>query len=184
MDKNKIIATVIVAGLAIAFAWICIAIFFRGNSAKLVSRKLKIGALLLTLTAGVQTHSFAQKTCYKRAVVEDEISFDVRFEKGDEIKIDLDKGDTVKGSVLMSTDSAYVCVIKKNNGDTISTLDLIPADGKFNGSGSESFTMNLSFVKSGKYDLIIYRRRDNDVVGTFILNLKNEKFEKITCYYY
>jgi hypothetical protein len=184
MEKNKIITLVLVAGLAIAFAGICLALYFRGNTPKLVNRKLKIGALLITLTVGAQTMSFAQKTCYKRAVVEDEFDFDAKFLKNDVLKLDIDKGDTLSGNLYARTDSSYVYYLRNEKGDTIKTGDLDPVDGKFDNQ-DEKFTINLYMVKSGKYTLLLCRRKDLRTMTSFTLHIKNDKImEKVTCYYY
>ncbi len=68
MTKKEIILPITVLGLTLLFACICVAVFLtNGKSAKWVSRKMKIGGLLLSLTAIVQTGCHRNTLCYKFA---------------------------------------------------------------------------------------------------------------------
>ncbi len=68
MTKKEIILPITVLGLTLLFAGICVAVFLtNGKSAKWVSRKMKIGGLLLSLTAIVQTGCHRNTLCYKFA---------------------------------------------------------------------------------------------------------------------
>ncbi len=68
MSKNEAITPFLIAGLSVLFATICLMVFLtNGKSAKWVSRKIKIGGLLLGLTAIVQTGCGTNQLCYKFA---------------------------------------------------------------------------------------------------------------------
>ena len=52
MNKKEIVIPLMVIGLTLLFAGICVAVFLtNGKSKKWVARKMKIGGMLLTLTA-------------------------------------------------------------------------------------------------------------------------------------
>ena len=86
MTKENIITPVIIIGLSLAFITVSLLLaIFYGNP-KLIKAKLKIGALIITLTAFANTYSFSQKTCYKPAIEKDIFTFD-NSEENSSIKI-------------------------------------------------------------------------------------------------
>jgi hypothetical protein len=66
MKKEHIFPVLIIA-LGLVFAIIDILIFFSGGNAWLISKKLKIGAMILTLTGILACGSHPRPTCYDTA---------------------------------------------------------------------------------------------------------------------
>lgn len=185
MDK-KILSFIAISGLFVFFTVICILLFFsKAPSPALVRRKMKTGALILSLTAFISTHSFSQKTCYKVAMDPiNVVSFTNEFVSPDGgIKVDLSKEERLYGYITEREDSAYTYKIKDSKDSLISKGSVMPADGFFN-TEKEKFSINLFDVQAGKYKLYIYPARNEEYTeNVFDMEVKNQPKVINTCYY-
>jgi hypothetical protein len=68
MNKKEVLTPFILGLIALGFAYVCVMVFLlKGKSAKWISRKMKIGGLLLSFSAVVQSGCRTNQLCYKFA---------------------------------------------------------------------------------------------------------------------
>lgn len=129
MNKKEIVFPFLVFGLTILFAGISFAVFItNGKSKKWIARKMKIGGLLLTLTAVSCNNGGGEVTCYD-TVAANSIWLDAQGEKG--IEINLDTNNVLFGRIsgVQGTDFSFLLTDEK--GQKIQSDDLIAMDGNF-----------------------------------------------------
>jgi len=96
MNKKELLVPFVVIGLGLAFAYVSFAVLMsNGKSKKWVARKIKIGGLLLTLTAA-SCNGAGQVTCYDVAEI-NSMWMENTSQNGIEIK--LDTGNVIKGNI-------------------------------------------------------------------------------------
>ena len=128
MNKKEILVPIMVVGLTILFASICVAVFLsNGKSKKWVARKMKIGGLLLTLTAA-SCNGGGEVMCYEM-VATNNIWMENQGEKG--IEIMLDTGNVLTGHLNGAQDSIYSFKVTNESNQVLQKGELIAKDGKF-----------------------------------------------------
>ncbi len=129
MTKKEIILPLTVLGLTLVFAGICCAVFLtNGKSKKWISRKMKFGGLLLTLTAASCNGGGGEVMCYETVAV-DNIWMENQGEKG--IEIMLDTGNVLIGHLTGAQESIYSFRVSDENNEIFQKGVLKPKDGKF-----------------------------------------------------
>jgi hypothetical protein len=168
MNKKEIIIPFVAIGLVLAFVVVSLAVFTsNGKSKKWVARKMRIGALLLTLNAF--TPGMAQEievTCYEPAPSiimalqnnESSLSFGKNSDK--KVKSYIENG--------IGKDYSFCLVDEKNN--KIQTGTITALDGEFN-SYKENFEVLLDKnLKHGRYYLLFYSSLINDQNLSVVFN--------------
>lgn len=129
MTKKEIILPLTVIGLTLLFAGVSLAVFFsNGKSKKWVARKMKIGSLLLTLTAASCNGGGGEVMCYETVAINN-IWMENLGENG--IEIMLDTGNVLTGHLTGAQDSVYSFRIIDKNDQVFQKGELIAKDGKF-----------------------------------------------------
>jgi len=67
--RKYLVVPMLLVGLGTAFAIVCVLLALNRGSATLLRRKLRIGAMILTLQGVATTGSMASATCYDQSVV-------------------------------------------------------------------------------------------------------------------
>ena len=99
MDKKEILSPILIAGLSLVFIFISFAVFItNGKSKKWVARKMKIGGILLTLTAA-SCNGGGEVTCYDVAETN---SMWINNTTANGIELKLDTGNILNGSILLN----------------------------------------------------------------------------------
>jgi hypothetical protein len=168
MNKKDISVIVFVGGLSLLFLTASLALYlYRGKSEFWTAKKMKFGALLLTLSAATSLNSCGPETttCYETISMKDMITLQT-----DNSSVNLNATNEIKGSISYRTSEIYSFNLLKDSVDTIFQKGLlIPQDGKFNDS-TELFTIRLdSSLPPGKYLLNIYDQPLNSQ-NTYIVN--------------
>ncbi len=155
MNKKELIIPLLVIGLTLLFAGVCVAVFLtNGKSKKWVARKIKIGGLLLTLTAASCNGGGGEVMCYS-AVAHNYISFE-NIKEDNILEIMLDTGNVLKGHITGAQDSIYSYKVYTDKENIIQQGELIPVDGKFE-SLDESFKIELDEnIMPGGYILDLF----------------------------
>jgi len=143
-----------VIGLTVLFAGICVVVFLsKSKSKKWVARKMKIGGLLLTLTAASCNGGGGEVMCYE-TVANNYIWLENQGENGIELK--LDTGNVLNGHIIGAQDSAYSYRVMDESEKIVRFGELIPNDGKFDQS-DESFKIELDKnLSPGNYSLDLF----------------------------
>jgi len=155
MSKKEILFPFIFAGLSFAFVIICLAVYLSaGKSRYWIAQKIKIGALLLGITAFVNTGCRGRVTCYVQ-VAPNNVAF--HENKSELINCSLLDTSKIEGTIsfisansfsYMITDSTYANIIIQEN--------LLPNDGVWN-TNQEAFSIKLPpGLKPGNYYLLIF----------------------------
>ncbi|MDF1550453.1 MAG: hypothetical protein P1P88_21710 [Bacteroidales bacterium] len=177
MNKKEIVVPLLVIGLTILFAGICAAVFLsNGKSKKWISRKMKIGGLLLTLTAASCNGGGGEVMCYE-TVATNSIWIEGTGQNGIEIKLDTSNVLSGQISGLDGTDFSFK--ISDSENKPLQRGNLIPNDGKFD-QFYEAFKIELDKnLQPGNYLLDIFAAKiaaQDTVLAQNHLNLsiKNE----------
>jgi len=171
MNKKETIIPIIVAVLTVIFVVISVAVFLsKGRSKFWLSKKMKIGALLLTFTAVTQ-HSCIT-SCYD-AVEPPNPRFRIHES---ELNLNLDFDNSIYGKI----EGVYGTEFSFNITDTLHTdtfqIDNIAAeDGSFD-SGTEYFFIKVDkTLQNGTYFLNLYsedKNNQSDYSDIYRLNIR------------
>jgi hypothetical protein len=143
MNKNEWIAPVLIIGLTCVFALVSAMVYLsKGRSAWWISKKMRIGALLITLTAvSTQSCEEAVRTCYDPAPG-NYFKFDYT-EPEIGVVVDMNRTNWITGILYDRTFTDYSFSVTDTAGtDTLQVGEVIPTDGKFN-SSREQFIIEL-----------------------------------------
>jgi hypothetical protein len=174
MNKKELITPFLVAALSLLFVAICFMVFLsNGKSKKWVARKMKIGGIILSLSAISMGTGCTR--CY------DEPSPDYIKINGFNtyyVEIDLDTGNTLYGNITMPDIKTFSFSI---NDTTILKQkgELIPIDGEF-GDKTEEFKFDIdNSLEIGNYqlkffDCTIDEQDTKYPIQQFDLIIKNE----------
>lgn len=150
MDKKEFSVSLLVIGLTILFAVAAFALFLsRGKSKFWTAKKMKLGALILSLST-ITTTAF-QSCCYKP----EPLNY-INLELANDT-INLNESSLICGSVYLPQSDIYSF---KLTNDSVSSVyqceNIIPLDSIFD-EDSEEFEINLDkTLKSGRYSLHFY----------------------------
>jgi len=150
MNKREIVAPLLVIGLTVLFAGVCVMVFVsNGKSAKWISRKMLIGSLLLSL--GSYTNMISQEriiSCY---------DVDLELLQKQKTKFTITKIDNKKIRASITNKSftlSYRLIDEQNNIKDFGRIS------EFYASEDQRFNFNIfikSCVKAGKYKLLLYK---------------------------
>ena len=154
MSKKEIIIPIVVIALSIAFALVSLAIILtNGKSKKWTQRKMKIGALLLTLNAF--TPGAAQEievTCYDIA------ESNVMLLKNDQTELIFESKSqkVIKAYIDYRMGEDYSFCLFDNKNQAIQKGKITAADGKFD-KWKEDIEIRLKKdLKAGRYFLFLF----------------------------
>jgi hypothetical protein len=175
MNKKELITPFLVAALSLLFVAICFMVFISGGkSKKWVSRKIKIGGILLSLSA--ISSGTGCISCYD-APSPDYINF--IGSDNYSVNIDLDTGNVLSGTIRYPDSKIFSFSISDTTAQQKQTGSLIPIDGAF-GSPSETFRLEIdNNLQEGNYQLSIYscvaeEQNTKHPLQNFTLSVKNE----------
>jgi hypothetical protein len=157
MNKNELPVPILAVGLAAAFVFVS-AMVLLTRQPKWIQRKLRIGALLLGLTAVAGCES-AQPTCYEVVAVTG-FELEKQFE-GSTVTVDRKKTQTVTGVLRSRTSSAYSYRLKEKplhgtGGEEFARADITALDRAFD-EDVEEFSIALpKMLSPGKYTLELF----------------------------
>ena len=163
MDKKEFAIFFTLIGISILFAIAGFALYLSKRKSKFwTAKKMKLGALLLTITAATTIHSCKDEeertTCYERVQLMESITL-----HRDQPYIDLNATDTLSGTITYRTSKTYSFMLKNDSLQSITQKGiLLPDDGAFNDS-IEDFTIQLDKrLISGSYTLSIFNTGINE----------------------
>jgi hypothetical protein len=162
MKIKDILFPLIVIPFGLAFAGICLLLFFnRGKSRHLVAAKIRTGALILSFSY-FTTSCIIPRTCYDPAPPNDFIDMFV----GDSIHA----GDTMKGYIYDPTFPYYSARIM----DSTCTINiqqafLCPVSGSFADEQCDFYMVLDSNLQDGQYLLKIYSENSQTITATNLL---------------
>lgn len=163
MNQKDIFAPLAIVSLSVLFAVICFAVFItKGKSSFWISKKFKIGALLLTFSS-VSTSCFFSN-CY----VPETASFELNSENfiDNSYVINLKENDTLTGTVYQDVNDKYELTYSFSIADSLSNNfqegNVYAYDGNFDESIDEFFLIINDTLPSGKYNLYIKGNYNGD----------------------
>ncbi len=171
MNKKEIVIPLMVIGLTLLFASICVAVFLtNGKSKKWVARKMKIGGILLTLTAASCNNGGGEVMCYETIALNN-IWMENQGKNG--IEIMLDTGNVLTGHLTGAQDSVYSFRVSNESNKVFQKGELIAKDGKFD-QMNEIFNIELDEnLKTGNYLLDLFPASANTQESSHIINQVN-----------
>ena len=188
MLKKELFIPLILAGLSLIFFIVCFLVFItRGNNSYFIKKKLKVGAMILALTAIVYPESYSYAQTIKCYVKPPSNVFFLDQNKT-EINIDLSKSNILAGKINFRKGTVFSYKVTDEK-DNVKQVDNIKAlDDKFD-EFEEAFQIKVSdYLPSGKYYIYFYslKKEDQNAENTnysykYTLNIKNNIPVK-TCY--
>jgi hypothetical protein len=176
MNKKEILVPFIVLALTLLFLGVCVIAFLaNGKSKKWIARKMKIGGLLLTLTAVSCNGGGGEVTCYDVAET-NAMWINNTSQNGIEVK--LDTGNILNGTISTVEGKDFSFLISDSSGTKFQKGQIVLI--KDTTGYSENFKIELAKnLKPGKYKLMLYasKAERQDSVGfkrNFNLMIKNE----------
>ncbi len=177
MTKKEIILPLTILGITLVFAGICIVVFFtNGKSKKWVARKMKIGGLLLTLTAASCNGGGGEVMCYETVAV-NSIWMESQGDKG--IEIMLDTGNVLTGHLTGGQDSVYSFRVSDKHNQVFQKGELHSKNGKFD-QMNEVFNIELDkTLSAGDYILDMFptgveTQDSSHIISQVNLKIKND----------
>ncbi len=177
MTKNEYLVPVIVIVLTVVFAFVSFAVFLsHGKSSFWLSKKMKIGALLISLTVITQ-QSCIVATCYD-PVPPNYLEVD-GINYNDTLNIDLQINNSIPGTIFLNEGGKDFSfnITDSTKTDTIQRGNILPLDGIFN-SSNEDFEIKVDTnLQSGIYCLNLFTAdvlEQNQSNYKCILNIANE----------
>lgn len=151
MSKNQLPIPVLAIGLAAAFL-IVSAMVLLTRHPKWIQRKLRVGALLLSLTA-VASCGEETITCYDPAMPN---YFELEQSYGGTIAIDLNETQTLSGAIHDREGEAFSYLLSSDSGEEMAREDIAALDGAFD-ENVEEFEITLpTSLTAGSYTLDLY----------------------------
>jgi hypothetical protein len=153
MEREDFYIPLFVILLSLLFAGISFAVYLtNGKSKKWVALKMKIGGLLLTLSA-VSCNGGGEVSCYD-TVATNSMWFDAQGEKG--IKLNLDSNNLIFGRISAAQGSNFSFSLSDDQGKKVQSGLLLPVDGKFD-AFDEAFKIEMDKnTTPGTYQLKLY----------------------------
>jgi len=160
VNKKELLVPFLVIGLTVLFVGICVAVFLsNGKSKKWISRKMKIGGLLLTLTAVSCNGGNGEGvvTCYAQAMVND---FELDEAKTyDSAEVKLYSQNVMNGKIYSIQGKDFSFALIDENNKKAQFGSLIITDGKVDQT-NEDFQLVLDkTLRPGNYSLNFYATR-------------------------
>jgi len=179
MNKNEFIVPIVVIFLSGVFALVSLMVFLsKGSSSFWISKKIKIGALLLTLTAVTQQScETTTSSCYAPPAIINEIEI-AGTDNNNNLKVNLDI-DNQLSCIIQGRESSYYSfnITNIDGSDTIQRSDINALDGSFD-SYVEPFNIDIdTTIQNGNYNLNFYAETAPDqtlAVESFNLEVANE----------
>jgi len=176
MTKRESLIPVVVVGLAIGFVVVSLLVVLTRGNPKWVSKKLRIGAMLLTLT-GVATGCGTETTCYDPLPPENGFYLDDYVYPGQEVDVDFAQSNVIHGSIDNRSGEAFSFRLVDSADQELQREDILAADGAFD-SYTEEFDITLrTDLSTGTYHLFLFATLAADQPDTgdveFILNVTN-----------
>ncbi len=152
--NRKIIAGVTLGMLVIAFGAVSLLVFLSKRHPFFVEKKLKLGALLLSLSGVAAGCGLGCTSCYVPVPV-NQITIDFDHYDNSTGKCTIALTDTITGAISYRCDTALSYMITDYSGSVFHKDDIIPADGIFDESIEEFAIVLPESISPGSYQLAI-----------------------------
>lgn len=175
--KDELFSFITISALIAAFAIISVMVYLSRGNKKLISQKLKLGALILSLTTIISTGCDDQITCYEPSPRET-----VEIDAGNidsTGRLILLTGNKIKGKILYRTSAKFSFKVN----DTLrqashSSGNIEALDGVYNES-TEEFEISVNHdIQNGIYSLLFFNYNLSETDGQNPLNEFRLKVEK------
>ena len=155
MKKENAIPFILL-GVGAAFIVVSMLVFLSKGNPKLVKHKLKLGAIIIGLTATVVSCK-PTVSCYEPALPPDMFTFDVDSNSyQDTIKLKLPNDSLLTGRISKLSKTQYSFIIQDLSMNEKYRDNILPEDGVFN-SSDERFIINIpTTLDNGTYYLKAY----------------------------
>ena len=154
MTKKELLTPILFAGIGLAFVFISLMVWFsNGKSAKWVARKMKVGALLLSLNATVSCEQFVT-TCYDMPAPPN--TMQIIESDGYMIEIQPDTGNVLNGYIYQRVGTDFSFAVIAENDVFAQKGTILAADGQFD-YYQENFKIELdTSLIPGNFTLHLY----------------------------
>lgn len=176
MTKKELITPIAIILLSVVFAIICIAVFLtKGKSSFWISKKFRIGAMLLTFTSVMACKPTV--TCYE-PMPSDWITLDSINWETSELNIDSSENEKITGKISGATDSVYSYNFADTIGNVLVKNNLQIKDGTFDEFDEEFEILETNSLNTGLYVLQFYKKNKDNQNDTNFVNSFNVRISE------
>jgi len=180
MEIKKITLPIALAALSLVFIVTCVAVYLhKGESAKWVARKMKVGGIMLSLTAilsacdPTQITDEPEITCYMVAAYNLIV---VETDSTNTITLNLPDKQTIDGEIMSRESNKFCFTVLDSTEKVVQKENISALDGKFDES-QESFRIKIDKeLAPGNYGLWFYGT-DKDSLSEQPIKKVNLKIE-------
>jgi hypothetical protein len=180
MEIKKITLPIILAALSLVFIVTCVALYLhKGKSAKWVARKMKVGGIMLSLTAilsacdPTQVTDEPEITCYMVAASNLIV---VETDTTNTITLDLPNQQTIEGEIMSRISNKFCFTVLDSTERVVQKENITALDGTFDES-QEKFKITIDKeLAPGNYGLRFYNT-DKDSLPEYPIQNINLKIE-------
>jgi hypothetical protein len=180
MEIKKITLPIILAALSLVFIITCVALYLHnGKSAKWVARKMKVGGIMLSLTAilsacdPTQVNDEPEITCY---MVASSNLIIVETDSTNTITLDLPNKQTIEGEIMSRVSNKFCFTVLDSTERVVQKENISALDGAFDES-EEHFKITIdNKLANGNYSLKFYNT-DKDSLPEYPIQKINLKIE-------
>lgn len=158
--KKETFVPIISFTLGFLFIIISLLVFFtRGKSKSLIAKKIKIGALILTLSSAASCYR-TQTTCYAQAAI-NQLRFKTDNKNGS-IIFDLNKSNKYSAYIDGREHDNYSFQITDDNGSILYKNDIVPVDSVWDDSSEEILITINKIIPEGTYYFVLYKAKTSE----------------------
>jgi hypothetical protein len=155
MEHKRIITPLVLAALFVAFAIVSFIVWLRKRKPeRWISRKMKLGAAIITLTT-ISTGCPPEITCYD-PVAENLFVFDSMDQNNYLVLSDLPEDSVITGKIYEPTFDHYRFEIETLDSQLIEQGPITPFDGAFDLSVEDFKLVINSLIDTGNYRMSIF----------------------------
>lgn len=156
MIKKEVLIPIALAGLGIVFSIILLAVFIsRGKSEFWVSKKMKIGAVIISLSSFAVQQSCVPVTCYEPAMPD---QMYITTNSQGEIIMNLNDSTVIRGILYerQSIEFSFNIADTLKSDSIIQKGEILPVDGNFDESNEDFYLKINSNIAEGTYLLKLF----------------------------
>ncbi|MEN8251316.1 MAG: hypothetical protein ABFS32_20460 [Bacteroidota bacterium] len=177
MDKKDWYVPILVIGLSAVFVIVSLAVFLtKGKSSYWLSKKLKIGGLIISLTA--ITQQACTSSCYDPIPPNNFTVDDVYQYDNDTVNIDFAVTNKLTGVIHQRNGEDFSFNLIDNlQSDTVQRDDIMPLDGKYDNTTEEFEIVLEPSLPSGSYNLNLYETKVSEQTyanAEFVVKVAND----------
>jgi hypothetical protein len=170
--KKELYIPLILIGLSVAFVVVSFLLWLSRGNDSLLKKKLRIGAIILSLTGTAVGCGGCGETCYLK-IPDNQFYLEDHGSVG-RIELDMSATNKLTGMIRHRIDEDFWYLIRKQNGEEIQRGNVEPLDGAYDESEEEFEILVRIDIATGEYELEFYLLEEEYPLASFSLYVVND----------